>query len=104
MSSEITLPVEDPARINEEKAGEDRRRARINLVIESLRPTLQADRGDIELVDIVGDKIFVKMTGACVGCQLAAFTLHGVKQRICSELGEAVRVIPASQITKLRGR
>lgn len=104
MSSEITVPAEEPARITEDETGEGGRRACISRVIDSLRPTLQADRGDIELVDIVGDNIFVKMTGACVGCQLASFTLHGVQQRICNELGEAVRVIPASQMTKLRRR
>jgi len=47
-------------------------------------------------VDIGGRNIYVNMTGACSGCQMAATTLDGIQQRIVEDLGELVRVLPAS--------
>ena len=40
------------------------------------------------------------MTGACVGCQMASTTLDGIQQRIVEDLGEFVRVLPASALRK----
>ncbi|MEJ2631903.1 MAG: Fe-S cluster assembly protein NifU [Acidihalobacter sp.] len=68
----------------------------IEKTIEELRPQLQADHGDIELVDIDGKTIYVRMIGACNGCQLAGATLGGVQQRLVEVLGEFVRVVPAT--------
>ncbi len=68
---------------------------RIEDAIEAIRPNLQRDHGDIELVDIDGKNVYVNMTGACSGCQMASTTLDGVQQRIVEDLGEFVRVIPA---------
>lgn len=73
---------------------------RIETIIESIRPQLQADRGDIELVEVMGDSIYVNMTGACSGCQMAAQTLGGVQQRIIEDLGEFVKVLPATELPK----
>ena len=71
---------------------------RIEMVLESMRPTLKADGGDVELVEVDGNKIYVNMTGACSGCQLASATLGGIQQRLMEELGEFIKVIPASQM------
>ena len=38
------------------------------------------------------------MTGACVGCQMAATTLDGIQQKIVEDIGEFVRVLPASAL------
>jgi NifU-like protein len=79
---------------------------RIENAIEAIRPNLQRDHGDIELVDIDGKNVYVNMTGACSGCQMAATTLDGVQQRIVEDLGEFVRVIPApkGQVPRAEGR
>jgi len=69
---------------------------RIEMIIESLRPRLQMDHGDVELVDVEGRNIYVNMTGACAGCQMAATTLGGIQQQLTEELGEFVKVMPAS--------
>ena len=71
---------------------------RIEGAIEAIRPNLQRDRGDVELVEIDGKNVYVNMTGACVGCQMAATTLDGIQQRIVEDLGEFVRVLPASAL------
>ena len=47
---------------------------------EKVRPALQADGGDIELVDIVGDVVQVKLKGMCSGCPASANTLKGLVQ------------------------
>ena len=69
---------------------------RIEAAIESIRPLLQRDHGDVELVDVTDDAVYVEMIGACSGCQMAATTLDGIQQRIQEELGQFIRVLPAS--------
>ena len=71
------------------------RMKRIEEIIESIRPQLQADRGDVELVDVDGNTVTVKMIGACSGCQMAGMTLGGIQQRLMEELGEFIKVVPA---------
>ena len=68
---------------------------RIESAIEAIRPNLQRDDGDVELIDVDGKNVYVKMTGACAGCQMAAVTLDGIQQRIVEDLGEFFRVLPA---------
>jgi len=68
---------------------------RIEMVIESIRPNLQRDRGDIEIVDIEGKTVYVNLIGACSGCQLEHQTLAGIQQRLMEDIGEMIKVIPA---------
>ncbi|MFQ6776616.1 iron-sulfur cluster assembly scaffold protein [Cereibacter sphaeroides] len=63
-------------------------------VIESVRPRLRADGGDVTLVAVEGSKVRVHLTGACSGCQLAALTLGGLQKRLADALGRPIRVIP----------
>ena len=50
----------------------------------------------LELLDVEGKNIYVKLTGACTGCQMASMTLSGIQQRLIEELGEFVKVVPVS--------
>ncbi|RLI92452.1 MAG: NifU family protein [Candidatus Altiarchaeales archaeon] len=52
-------------------------REEVKRVIEKIRSALQADGGDIELIDIEGEIVKVKLRGACAGCPLAQMTLKG---------------------------
>ncbi len=53
------------------------RMQRVMQVIErEIRPSLQADGGDIELIDIEGKKVIVALRGSCSGCAAAQLTLH----------------------------
>ncbi|PQO45956.1 Fe-S cluster assembly protein NifU [Blastopirellula marina] len=70
---------------------------RIERVIDSIRPQVQIDGGDIQLVDFDGSTVFVSLTGACSNCQMASATLGGVQQRIMEDLGEFIRVVPATK-------
>jgi len=73
---------------------------RIERVLESIRPQLVADGGDVELVEVEGNTIYVNMVGACSGCQLASMTIGGIQQRLMEDLGEFIKVVPASQMPK----
>ena len=74
------------------------RMRRIEEVVEAIRPTLQRDHGDIEIVEVSGRDIYVSLKGACVGCQMEAATLGGVQAKLCEALGELVRVLPAAML------
>jgi Fe-S cluster biogenesis protein NfuA len=63
-------------------------------VIETIRPNLRRDGGDCELISVDGNKINVKLTGACVFCKLSSATLEGIQAKLVEALGEFVRVIP----------
>jgi NifU-like protein len=67
---------------------------KIEAVLDSIRPQLQRDGGDIELVDVEGKTIFVNMKGACVGCQMEAMTLQGIQQKLMEELKEFIKIVP----------
>ena len=68
----------------------------IKAVIEEVRPNLRRDGGDCELIEINGNKVMVKLTGACVFCKLSSATLEGIQARIVEKLGELVRLIPVA--------
>jgi len=59
----------------------------VEKVLDSIRPALQADGGDVELVEVDGGVVKVRLTGACGGCPMAQMTLKGgieaaLKERI----------------------
>ena len=71
-------------------------RERVEAVLNRVRPFLQADGGDIVLVDVNGNSADVKLTGMCAGCPSAHMTLYlGVETALRDELPEfeTLRVI-----------
>ena len=66
----------------------------IEQAIEEIRPFLQADGGDCQLVDVEGETVYVQLSGSCVGCQMASVTLNGVQEKLVEKLGFLVRVVP----------
>jgi len=66
----------------------------IRETIEELRPHLKRDGGDCELVAVEGNIVKVRMSGACVGCQLASVTVHGIQAKMIAKLGYPVRLLP----------
>ena len=69
----------------------------IESAIEKVRPSLQADGGDIELVSVDEDgKVTVKLTGACHGCPMSQMTLkQGVETFLKKEIPEITEVVSA---------
>jgi Fe-S cluster biogenesis protein NfuA len=74
----------------------------IKTAIAEIRPALQRDGGDCELIEVDGNKVMVKLTGACVFCKLASATLEGIQARVVERLGELVRIIPVAGAAKAR--
>jgi Fe-S cluster biogenesis protein NfuA len=63
-------------------------------ILERVRPLLQADGGDIVLLEVVGTKARVRLAGKCAGCPSAALTLHlGVEMAIKDEIPEFSELI-----------
>ena len=69
----------------------------IEQAIEELRPSLKADKGDCELVDVDGSTVYVRLSGACVGCQMASVTVSGIQQRLAAKIGSPIRVVPVGK-------
>ncbi|MCK5218737.1 NifU family protein [bacterium] len=68
-------------------------RERVEEALESIRPVLQADGGDLELVAIEGNVVKLKLKGACSSCPMAAVTLkQGVEVRLKAIVPEVDRV------------
>ena len=64
-------------------------RERVESVLNRVRPFLQADGGDIELMGVNGNSADVRLTGMCAGCPSAHMTLHvGVESAIREEIPE----------------
>jgi Fe-S cluster biogenesis protein NfuA len=68
----------------------------IQAVIDEIRPNLRRDGGDCELIEVCGNKVMVRLTGACVLCKLSSATLEGIQAKIVERLGELVRLIPVA--------
>ena len=68
----------------------------IEETIEQIRPSLQRDGGDCELVDVDGNRVMVKLTGACVGCHLSGATIEGVQAKLVEALGIPLLVVPVT--------
>jgi len=70
---------------------------RVQHVIDRIRPAVQADGGDIELVDVVGDTVKIRFHGACHGCPSSTMTLqHGIQRNICENVPEVKSVVPVA--------
>jgi len=66
---------------------------KVEKALEELRPNLQADGGNIELVDVQEGVVKVKLTGACAGCPMSQMTLQwGVEQFLKKKVPEIQRV------------
>jgi Fe-S cluster biogenesis protein NfuA len=70
---------------------------RVAKVLEKVRPYLQSDGGDIELLEVTDDMVVkVRLKGACHGCPFSMQTLKaGVEQAILREIPEIKNVISA---------
>ncbi|ACU94908.1 thioredoxin-like protein [Cryptobacterium curtum DSM 15641] len=66
-------------------------------VLELVRPSLQADGGDVRLVDVMEDgTVTVELQGACQGCPMSQMTLaHGIERILKDRVPGVQQVVPA---------
>jgi Fe-S cluster biogenesis protein NfuA len=71
-------------------------RERVQGVINLIRPAVQADGGDIELVDVTSDGVVqIRFHGACHGCPSSTMTLQmGIERNLREKVPEVTQVIP----------
>jgi Fe-S cluster biogenesis protein NfuA len=73
--------------------GEDEMKERVEKALEKIRPALQADGGNIELVDVTEGVVKVRLTGACGGCPMSQMTLKmGVEKALKQQVPEVKSV------------
>jgi len=66
---------------------------KVKEALEYIRPSLQNDGGDIEFVRMEGNKVYVKLKGACAGCMMAQMTLkNGVERMLKYNVDENLEV------------
>jgi Fe-S cluster biogenesis protein NfuA len=66
---------------------------KIQAVIDKIRPMLQADGGDVELIDVVDGVVTVRLQGACAGCPMSQMTLkNGIERYLKKEIHEVKSV------------
>ena len=69
-------------------------REKIESALEKIRPSLMADGGDVELVDVQDGIATVRLTGACGNCPMSTMTLQtGVERVIKQEVPEIKEVV-----------
>jgi len=71
-------------------------REKVEAALAKVRPNLQADGGDVELVDVQDGIVKVRLSGACGGCPMASMTLkNGIERMLKEEVPEVKEVISA---------
>jgi Fe-S cluster biogenesis protein NfuA len=69
-------------------------REKVEEVLAQIRPALQADGGDVELVGVDEGVVKVMLKGACHGCPMAAMTLqHGIERVLKEKVPEVKEVV-----------
>ncbi len=69
-------------------------REQVEKALEKIRPALQRDGGDVELIDVSDEGIVkVKLTGACQGCPMSSVTLKQGIEKVLKQEIEAVKEV-----------
>jgi len=70
-------------------------REKIEAALSRVRPVLQADGGDVELVEVSDGVVKLRLTGACGGCPMATLTLRAGIERVLKEQVPEVKEVVA---------
>ncbi|HXY74321.1 MAG TPA: NifU family protein [Dehalococcoidales bacterium] len=66
----------------------------VTAILDQIRPALQADGGDVELIDVVDGTVKVRLTGHCAGCPMSTMTLKmGIERFLKQRLPEIKEVV-----------
>ena len=71
-------------------------REQVEAALNDIRPALQGDGGDVELIDVEDGTVKVRLTGACGSCPMAAMTLRfGVEKLLKERVPGVTQVVTA---------
>ncbi len=79
----------------ENKGGNQDMRESVEKALEKIRPALQADGGNIELIDVVDGVVKVRLTGACGGCPMSQMTLKMGVERVLKQHVPEIKSVEA---------
>ena len=66
---------------------------KVQEALNDIRPQIQMDGGDVELVAVEGNTVKVRLVGHCAGCPMSQMTLkNGIEAHLKSVVSEAVKV------------
>jgi len=69
-------------------------REKVETALAQIRPVLQADGGDVELVDVSEGVVKLRLKGACLGCPMSTITLQrGIERVLKEQIPEVKEVI-----------
>ena len=69
-------------------------RERVEKALAKIRPALQADGGDVELVDVNDGVVQLRLQGACAGCAMSTMTLQfGIERILKEQIPEVKQVV-----------
>lgn len=67
---------------------------KVESALAKIRPALQADGGDVELIEVTDGTVKLKLVGACGGCPMAAMTMkHGIERILKERVPEVKEVV-----------
>jgi Fe-S cluster biogenesis protein NfuA len=67
---------------------------KVEAALNKIRPSLQADGGDVDLIEVKDGIVKVKLQGACAGCPMSQMTLKmGIEKRLKEEIPEIQEVV-----------
>ncbi|MBW2592324.1 MAG: NifU family protein [Deltaproteobacteria bacterium] len=66
---------------------------KVEAILDLVRPALQADGGDVELIDVTNGVVKVRLQGACAGCPMSQMTLKNGIEKILKEKIPAVKSV-----------
>ena len=69
-------------------------REQVQTALDLVRPAVQDDGGDVELVDVANGTVRIKFKGACVGCPSSEMTLkHGIERHLVRRVPGVHKVV-----------
>jgi len=69
-------------------------REKVEEILDMIRPSLVADGGNVELIDVNDGVVKLKLTGACAGCPMSTMTLkNGIERILKQEIPEVKEVV-----------
>lgn len=81
--------------LREHEKGGNNMKEKVEATLGRIKPALQADGGDVELVEVTPDGVVkVRLTGACAGCPMSQMTLKmGIESQLKKEVPEVKEVV-----------
>jgi Fe-S cluster biogenesis protein NfuA len=70
--------------------------ARVEKVLDQMRPYVQQDGGDIELIDVADGIVQIRLAGSCVGCMYSMMTLQAGIERMLKEQIPEIKAVEAA--------